>query len=601
MSNFFSSYRNLITRVKKSIERGLITMKKKYFFLFFIALLFSSVFTGCSLEKKSSNNVTGKVTSNQTADLIFKNGEVYTVDKDRSWEKAVAVKNGKILYVGDNKGVAAFKGNDTRVIDLKGKMVMPGFTDSHNHAYLMAESLFWLSLNPYSTVEKRQQAIKDYLKEHPNIKQLRGVGWDDIKRDSKSRGLAPKELLDQVVPDIPAVFISNGHHSILVNSKALEIAGIDKNTPDPQGGTIERDPKTGEPTGILNEFSAENLVINVLPQPDFTVKQYKKTLLTWQKTAAEDGVTSVFVPVHYPTESLLKAFEELDNAGKLTVRYDLGLWADENKGTKQIGGLKELRDKYQGKSYKIDTIKIFADGVGENKLVWDQNVLEKTVAALDKEGFRVYIHAIGNQGFYPSHNALDAFEYAAKLNGKRDSRHVITHLDWVKEDDVARFKDLGVIPAPQPSWFGKDWYTNVRGEGLKELNHMGSYFEAGIPVASSSDFPSTDTFKRDMYPLTGLEVGITRLDPDKTTEDGLNKVVWPKEKASLEDMITSYTINGAHLIFQEDERGSIEAGKKADLIVLDKNLFQIPVTSIGEAKVLMTFFEGKEVFRHPNY
>ncbi|MED3761153.1 amidohydrolase [Peribacillus frigoritolerans] len=576
-------------------------MKKKYFFLFFIALLFSSVFTGCSLEKKSSNNVTGKVTSNQTADLIFKNGEVYTVDKDRSWEKAVAVKNGKILYVGDNKGVAAFKGNDTRVIDLKGKMVMPGFTDSHNHAYLMAESLFWLSLNPYSTVEKRQQAIKDYLKEHPNIKQLRGVGWDDIKRDSKSRGLAPKELLDQVVPDIPAVFISNGHHSILVNSKALEIAGIDKNTPDPQGGTIERDPKTGEPTGILNEFSAENLVINVLPQPDFTVKQYKKTLLTWQKTAAEDGVTSVFVPVHYPTESLLKAFEELDNAGKLTVRYDLGLWADENKGTKQIGGLKELRDKYQGKSYKIDTIKIFADGVGENKLVWDQIVLEKTVAALDKEGFRVYIHAIGNQGFYPSHNALDAFEYAAKLNGKRDSRHVITHLDWVKEDDVARFKDLGVIPAPQPPWFGKDWYANVRGEGLKELNHMGSYFEAGIPVASSSDFPSTDTFKRDMYPLTGLEVGITRLDPDKTTEDGLNKVVWPKEKASLEDMITSYTINGAHLIFQEDERGSIEAGKKADLIVLDKNLFQIPVTSIGEAKVLMTFFEGKEVFRHPNY
>ncbi|PRS40428.1 amidohydrolase [Bacillus sp. RJGP41] len=450
-------------------------------------------------------------------------------------------------------------------------------------------------------MEKRQQAIKDYLKEHSNIKQLRGVGWDDIKRDSKSRGLAPKELLDQVVPDIPAVFISNGHHSILVNSKALEIAGIDKNTPDPQGGTIERDPKTGEPTGILNEFSAENLVINVLPQPDFTVKQYKKTLLTWQKIAAGDGVTSVFVPVHYPTESLLKAFEELDNAGKLTVRYDLGLWADENKGTKQIGRLKELRDKYQGKSYKIDTIKIFADGVGENKLVWDQNVLEKTVAALDKESFRVYIHAIGNQGFYPSHNALDAFEYAAKLNGKRDSRHVITHLDWVKEDDVARFKDLGVIPTPQPSWFGKDWYNNVRGEGLKELNHMGSYFEAGIPVASSSDFPSTDTFKRDMYPLTGLEVGITRLDPDKTTEDDLNKVVWPKEKASLEDMITSYTINGAHLIFQEDERGSIEAGKKADLIVLDKNLFQIPVTSIGEAKVLMTFFEGKEVFRHPNY
>lgn len=549
-------------------------------------------FTGDTLAKKKSN---------QVADLIFKNGDVYTVDKDRSWAEAVAVKDDKILYVGDNEGVGAFKGNDTKVINLKGKMLMPGFIDSHNHAYLMAESLFWLSLNPYPTVEERQQAIKDYLEKHPNIKQLRGVGWDEIKRDSESRGLTPRELLDQVVSDIPAVFIANSHHSIVVNSKALEMAGINKNTPDPQGGTIERDPKTGEPTGILHEFSAQNLVINALPQPDFTVQQYKETISTWQGIAAGDGITSTFVPIHYPTENLLKAFESLDNEGKLTVRYDLGLWADETKGTGQIRKLLELRDKYQGKSYKVDSVKIFADGVGEHKLVWDQDVLEKTVAALDKEGFRVYIHAIGDQGFYPSHNALNAFEYAAEENAKRDSRHVITHIDWVKEDDVTRFKNLGVIPAPQPAWFGKDWYKGVSDEQLKNLNRLNSYFEAGIPVASSSDFPSTNTFKRDMYPLTRLEVGITRLDPDTTTEADLNKVAWPKEKATLEEMITSYTINGAHLIFQEDERGSIEVGKKADLIVLDKNLFEIPVTTIGEAKVLLTLFEGEEIFRHPTF
>ncbi|MDQ0972490.1 putative amidohydrolase YtcJ [Neobacillus niacini] len=186
-----------------------------------------------------------KKNSNPAADFIFKNGDVYTVDKDQTWAEAVAVKDGKILYIGNNKGVAAFKGIATRVIDLKGKMLMPGFVDSHNHAYLMAESLFWLSLNPYSTVEERQQAIKDYLKENPGIKQLRGVGWDEVIRDGKDRGLAPRELLDQVVSDIPAVFIANSHHSILVNSKALEVAGIDKNTPDPQGGTIERDPVTG--------------------------------------------------------------------------------------------------------------------------------------------------------------------------------------------------------------------------------------------------------------------------------------------------------------------------------------------------------------------
>ncbi len=389
-------------------------MKKKLFLLL-IVCLFSTVFTACSPTKKSSNQETGKKKSNQAADLIFKNGVVYTVDEAQSEGEAVAVRDGEILYVGDDQGVTAFKGSDTRVIDLKGKMVLPGFIDSHNHAYLMAESLFWLSLNPYSTVEERHLAIKDYLKKHPDMKQLRGVGWDEIKRDSESRGLAPRELLDQAIPDIPAVFISNGHHSILVNSKALEMAGIDKNTPDPEGGTIERDPKTGEPTGILHEFSAQNLVINALPQPDFTVSEYEETILTWQKVAAEDGITSVFVPVHYPTENLLKAFKSLDHAGKLTARYDLGLWADETKGTEQIGRLKELRDKYQGKSYKVDSIKIFTDGVGEHKLVWDQEVLEKTVAALDKEGFRVYIHAIGDQGFYPSHNALDAFEYAFKV------------------------------------------------------------------------------------------------------------------------------------------------------------------------------------------
>ncbi|WP_183192804.1 amidohydrolase [Brevibacillus nitrificans] len=559
---------------------------KKYSFVFLVVLLFASVFTGSAWAKSNENHA---------AELILTNGNVYTVDKAHSKAEAVAVKDGKILYVGSVAGAAAFNGVDTKVIDLKGKMVLPGFIDSHAHAYLMAESLFWLDVTNLSTLEEYAQAIKDYVKEHPESKQLRGVGW---KRELiETSGLGPKEWLDQIVPDMPVVFISSSHHDLWVNSKALENAKINKLTPDPQGGIIERDPKTGDPTGILQEFSAHNLVINALPQPDFTVQEYKETILAWQAFAAENGVTSVFVPVHYPTENLLKAFEEMDKESKLTLRYDLGLWADETKGTKQIERLKELRDKYQGNLFKVDSIKIFADGVGDNELVWDQDVLEETVAALDKEGFRIYVHAIGIQGFYPSANVLDAFEYAAKVNGKRDSRHAITHIDWVREEDVARFKELGVIPVPQPAWFGNDWYEGVKGEELKNLNRLNSYFEAGIPVASSSDFPSTAQFLSDFRPFTGLEVGVTRLDRDKTTEADLNQVVWPNEKASLDEMIASYTINGAHLIFAENERGSIEVGKKADLVVLDKNLEEIPVTEINETKVLLTLFEGKEVFR----
>ncbi|GAA2613072.1 amidohydrolase [Actinomadura fulvescens] len=537
----------------------------------------------------------------RSADLVLRNGQIYTVDKGRPWAQAVAVKNGKMVYVGGNSGAAMFTGPRTRVVDLGGRMMMPGFVDGHNHAYLMAESLFWLSLNPYGTVEERQAAIRRHRAQDPEAQQLRGVGWDDVSRDAKAAGVMPKELLDTVVSDIPVVIISNGHHSLVVNSKALELAGITKDTQDPPGGTIERDEKTGEPNGIVREFSAQNLVINALPQPDFTVDQYRQTIEKWQRVAAADGITSTFVPVHYPTVNLLKAFEAMDDAGELTVRFDLGLWADENRGTEQVDDLAALRDRYQGERYKIDTIKIFSDGVGAGQLVWDQKVLEKTVAALDRKGFRVYVHAIGNPDFYPSGNALDAFEYAARKNGKRDSRHVVTHADWVKRKDVQRFKRLGAIPVPQPPWFGKDWYDDAPRNKLENLNRFKSYVNAGIPVVSSSDFPSSDTFEQDMYPLTGIEVGMTRLDPNTTREGDLDQAAWPKERASLNEMIASYTLNGAHMIFAENERGSIEVGKKADLVVVEKNLFATPITQISEKKVMLTLFEGKETHRDPSF
>lgn len=530
------------------------------------------------------------------ADLILKNGAIYTVDAARSWAQAVVVRDGRIVYVGDDAGSDAFTGSGTKVVDLEGKMVLPGFVDGHNHAYLMAESLFWLSLNPFATVEARQAAIRDRVTADPDLKQLRGVGWDDIEKDAAAAGVAPKDLLDAAAPDIPVVIIDNSHHNFWVNSAALALAGIDASTADPTGGTIERDPKTGEPNGVLREFAAQNLVINALPQPDFTAEEYQETILTWQELAARYGITSAFVPVHYPTETLLQALETLDNSGRLTVRYDLALWADENEGTEQIGHLKALRDAYQGESYKVDSVKIFSDGIGEEKLVWDQSDLEQTVTALDKEGFRVYVHAIGNPTFFPSGNVLDAFEKALDANGRRDSRHAITHLDWVKPEDVARFRDMGVLAVPQAAWFGKPWYDGTTGDAKKNQQRFQSLEDAGVVVVSSSDFPSTDTFERDMYPLTGLEVGMTRLDPDTGTEVELAGIPQPEERASLEEMIASYTINGAYMIFDERDRGSIEPGKKADLVVLDRNLFELPATSVGEAKVLQTYFEGEQVF-----
>ncbi|WP_227935185.1 amidohydrolase [Alkalihalobacillus deserti] len=555
-------------------------VKKTFIFLFIV----------CLIGSMGTNWGTMAITQDEVADLVFENGEIYTVDKERSWAEAVAVKDGVIAYVGSNEGVAPFKGPDTEVVDLKGKMVTPGIIDSHNHAYLMAESLFWLDLNPYRTVEEYQQGIKQYLEENSELEQLRGVGFREALVTNHPSGLLPKELLDEVVSDIPAVFITNGHHDIWVNSKALELAGIDKDTPDPQGGMIDRDPETGEPTGILREFSAQNLVIDELPQPDFTVEEYEEALLAFQEAAAMRGTTSVFVPIHYPTESLLQAFQKLDDTKQLTVRYDLGLWADETKGADQIDTFIEMRDKYQGELFNITSIKIFADGHGH--LVWEQDDLEETFAALDKEKFRIYIHAIGNMDIDPVGYSLDAIEYAFEQNGIRDARHAITHVPWVKEEDLARFKDLGVIPIGQPAWFHRDRGATTE-EEFENLNRLKSYFEAGIPFVSSSDYPVSD-----FWPLEGIEVGMTRLPPSETN---LDKVLWPKERASLEEMLSSYTISGAHAIFLEEEIGSIEVGKKADLTVIEKNLFDLPVTDISETKILMTLFEGQEVFRHPSF
>lgn len=570
---------------------------------------FISVLLFCLLSSVATGWAAVAATSKESADLILKNGVIYTVDNDRSQAEAVAVKNGVIVYVGNNEGVASFKGTNTKIVDLKGKMVLPGFIDNHNHSYLMAESLFWLDLSSYSTLEEYKKAIQDYLKEHPDVKQLRGIGWNVDLVSSQSNGLQPKEWLDELVPDIPAVFITNAHHSLWVNSKALENAKIDKNTKDPDGGVFERDPKTNEPIGIVHEFSAQNLVINALPVPDFTVEEYKAALLAFQATAAERGVTSVLVPVHYPTESLIDAFGELEKEDKLTLRYEVALWVDPYEGIEQIESFVEKREEHKGGLFQINSVKIFMDGVfaaGTAYLhesyihmpnhhghpVWDEAVFKETVAALDKEGFRIHIHAIGDAGVTES---LDGFEEAAEANGKRDSRHEITHLHLVQADDVARFKNLGVIPVVQPFWFAKnDSYAKAIGE--ERANHvfrMKSYFDAGIPVASASDFPVND-----FWPLKAVQMGVTRLAPGETDP---NKVLWPEERVSLDQMITSYTLNGAYANFREEETGSIEEGKEADLVILEKNLFEIPEAEISETTILMTIFEGEEVFRHPSF
>ncbi len=539
------------------------------------------------------------------ADLIFYNGRIYTVDQDKSWAEALAVANGEFLYVGSNEGAKIFEGGHTKVIDLDGKMILPGFFDSHAHVSMGGvEMLFTVDLNDCESQQEAAEAVRKYLDAKPDAEVIIGVGWGN----AIGTGIGPKkEILDEVAPNVPVCLYSEDHHSLWVNSKSLELAGITVETGNPKGGVIERDPATGQPSGTLRE-SAMNLVTDHIP--DYTVEQYKEGILAYQKKAAACGITSVHEPF-MKNGNALEAYSQLEKEGKLTIRYRNSLFVDPDKGVNQVEDLVAEREKHShGIYFQTNSAKIFIDGVVEGgtayleepyehidsrgELVWEPQIYKETAARLHKERFTIHIHSIGDAS---TRIALDGLEFAEAQDKPFDSRHAITHLQLLNPEDIGRMKKLNVVAVPNPYWFMKEpsYYFDIEepylGKERAERQYpMQSLINAGIITASASDYPVTMNF----HPLNGIQLGVTRLEPGKTDEDLISN---PKERSSLESMIESFTINGAYSLKLDHLTGSIEKGKKADLIILDKNLFEIPEDKLNEAKVLLTLFEGIEVFQ----
>ncbi len=545
------------------------------------------------------------------ADWVLRNGNIHTQDSTGRRARSLAVGGGTILYVGDDTGVEAFVGPETEVIDLGGKMVLPGFIDSHSHPTGAMVQAVAVSLNDLRSLEQYLEAVRRFARENPEKEAIRGSGW--------SNALFPltgpkKGDLDGVVSDRPVQLGSGDGHSSWVNSKALELAGITKDTPDPQGGVIERDPSTGEPMGTLRE-SATGLVSAVLPP--FTVEERMTGLLAFQEMAAKDGVTTARIAAiglaaagdYDPSEMV--AYERLESEGKLGVRFRGSLLLTPDDPVERVRELVAEREKQKGGLFEIDAVKIFVDGVVEGEtaylhepyahrpdyrgeLLWDPAHLNVMVAAADREGFIVHVHAIGDAA---TGLALDAFQFAREKNGRTDARHQVTHLQLVTPSDVKRFADLSVIAVPQPFWFSKGgFYDAIEAPYLGEERAsreypMKSFFDAGVTVASASDFPVTIPFS----PVVGMKMGITR-SFDSANPD---MVLGPEERVSLEQMIASFTANGAFAARLEDRIGSLEAGKVADIVVLDRDLFEVAPEQVGEAKVLLTLFEGREIYRAP--
>lgn len=542
------------------------------------------------------------------ADLVLKNGFVYTVDKDRSVAQAVAVKGDAIVYVGDDAGVEAFVGEKTTVIDLAGKMVLPGFIDSHAHADSGAGEVYSVTLNGLNDLEKYKQAIKDFLAAHPETKAIQGGGW--INPIFPPEG-PNKEILDELVPDIPVILNSEDYHSVWVNTKTLELAEITKDTPNPEGGIIEKD-KDGNPNGTLRE-SAATLVEDIIPP--YTEEQLLEGFKYYQNMAHSLGITSVHIPgLPSGGDEALQALHKLETENGLTMRFVAALRVAPEDELGVVDEMVKVRDAEKGGLFEIKTAKIFMDGVVEGstayiekpyvhmpdsrgELLWDEVKYNEMCAALEKAGFQIHVHSIGDAS---TRITLDGLAYARQKNNMDNTRHGITHLQLVNPEDIKRFAELGVVAVPQPYWFVVDsYYTQAieyLGQERAERQYpMQSFFDNGVVVASASDYPVTIPPR----PLDAIESGVTRAWPGETGPD--TSMPPESERASVEEMIASFTINGAYAYFNEDKTGSLEKGKKADMVVLDKNILEIEPSEIHTAKEMLTFFNGQEVYRNEAY
>ena len=533
------------------------------------------------------------------ADLVLTGGAVYTVDGARSWAEAVAVSGGRIVFVGTDEAAKPWIGPQTRVVALSGKMVLPAFHDSHVHPVTSGMESLDCDLHGLASVEAILGAVRAYASAHPGAAWIRGGGWDLTLFPA---GNPSKTALDRIVPDRPALLDASDGHSAWANSKALAIASVTKATPDPPHGRIERD-ASGEPTGTLREEAVE-LVGKHLPQR--TARDHENGLRRGLQVANAFGLTSLEEASASPED--LAAYAALEAAGALTARVSASITVDTDKGLAELPRLKDLRARYRGRRFHADAAKIFADGVLETRTA---AVLEPYIGfgtdrgktnlapaafralatALDREGFQIHVHAIGDRAV---RDTLDAFEAARNANGVRDSRHHIAHLELIDPADIPRFRRLGVVANFQPFWANGDrWITEMTEPALGPARSRWIYPIASVAASGGVTAFGSDWSVSSMNPLDGIEVAVTHREPDK----GPGPPWLAEERISLPEAIAGYTIRGAYLDFTEKETGSIETGKAADLIVLDRNLFEIPPSEIHKARVLWTLLEGKEVYR----
>jgi len=537
------------------------------------------------------------------ADMVFMHGGVWTANPDSAWAEAVAIAGDEILYVGDDTGAAAFIGEGTRVHDLDGKILLPGFHDAHAHVMAAGGTADDCNLNDQRDLARMRALLEACAAEHKYAPDewVLGYRWPLAAFEN---GMPPKVWLDEVFEGRPAFFLDSFGHNGWVSSRALEIAGIDALTPDPPQGRIEHDPD-GQPNGVLRDDAME-LVTRHIPEP--TDAQLAESIAQGLAETARFGITAYVDPGLDARQASLYRQADLD--GKLSARV-LGSLSPNSEAAARfnddIWPLLTQRHQLASKRFKTDSVKVYIDGVIETETsfmlepyasgsnfppFYPPDELNELYRKLDAEGLQIHTHAIGDGAI---RQALDAYEYARKANGPNDNRHQIVHLQLIDEHDIPRFAELGVAANFQGMWAYPDDYIDmaiplVGEERVQQFYRLASVQRAGGLLVGGSDWDVSS-----LNPLDAIETLVRRQDP--WAEDGPE--LGENERIDLSTALDMYTRNAAWVMRLDRETGMLKAGMKADLVVLDQNLFEIPETRINEVRVALTMVGGKVVFEQP--
>lgn len=538
------------------------------------------------------------------ADLVFTRGPVHTGDAARTRASALAVTGGRITAVGHDE-VHELIGPGTEVVDLAGKLLLPGFQDAHIHAVGGGTELAACDLTGTVGAADCLARIRTYAEAHPDQEWITGSGWS---MESFDGGLPTRHLLDSAVPDRPVCLTNRDHHGAWANTRALELAGLDRATPDPADGRIEREPD-GTPSGMLQE-GATALVARLIPP--VTAADRLDGLLRAQRllhslgiTGWQDALLGEFNGMPDPSDAYLAAAR----SGALTARVTGALWWERDRGAEQIPELVARRTELTHGRFRAGSVKIMQDGIAENFTAAmtspyldrcgcatansglsfiDPLALRGHVTELDALGFQVHFHALGDRAV---REALDAVEAARAANGRRGTRHHLAHLQVVHPDDVPRFARLGAVANIQPLWAAHEPQMDeltipfLGPERAAWQYPFGALQRAGATLAAGSDWPVSSP-----DPLAGLHVAVNRRRPDADDD----RVLLPEQRLDLASAIAAYTA-GSAFVNGHDDAGVLAPGQLADLVVLDRDIVTGPPEEIAAARVLRTYVGGELV------